>query len=224
MFIVMEGVDCSGKSTQTELLRDYLFHELQRKVLMTREPGGSYYGNLIKSILNDERHESYKLNPVTKLYLMLADRIEHIQKVITPGIAGGYDIISDRYTPSMWVYQRLEGVAGSFIDSAQAGTYTPVPDLTFVLHLSEEELTKRLRSRAKDRGNDELIEEKLAFLQLANEYYRLGKLSSWQHSGKHIAGQHYIDGDKPAVDIAEEIRGIVGKRIKEEILYRRFDT
>lgn len=103
LFIVLEGGDGVGKSTQVQLLRDYL--ECQGKeVRCTSEPGGTDLGRLVRELIV----ANYNIEPLTELFLVTAARIEHI-KAIREWLSKGFYVICDRFIESTYVYQNVIG-------------------------------------------------------------------------------------------------------------------
>lgn len=103
MFVAFEGIDGCGKSTQTKLLERRL-KELGKKVLLTREPGGTKVGEIIRNALfNNE------IDPLTEVFLFAADRCAHINSLVKPMLDDGYIVISDRHLLSSVVYQDCQG-------------------------------------------------------------------------------------------------------------------
>ena len=132
IFLTFEGIEGAGKSTQIELLAEYL-KDLDFKVVLTREPGGSALGEMLREILLDDRQKN--VVPMAELLLMAAARAQHIEEKIKPAIESGKWVLCDRFNDSSIVYQGggedylhvqqlLELAFGSF-----------VPDLTIVLDL-----------------------------------------------------------------------------------------
>ena len=101
MFITFEGIEGSGKSTLLERLCGYLSGR-SLSLLRTREPGGSEIGRALRGLLLDCRQD---VAPETELFLYLADRAQHVSRVIRPALARGDIVISDRYADSTIVYQ-----------------------------------------------------------------------------------------------------------------------
>lgn len=100
--IVFEGVEGAGKSTQVELLAESL-REGGRRVVVTREPGGSALGIEIRRLVMDVRDPSPA--PLTELLLYLADRAQHLAEVIVPALESGETVVCDRFSASTIVYQ-----------------------------------------------------------------------------------------------------------------------
>lgn len=141
-FISFEGIDGSGKSTQTLLLHDYLLSQ-KLDVLLTREIGGSAASELIRDIVINS-----DLEPMSELLLIMAARSEHIHKAILPALEAGKIVISDRFVDSSFAYQAALGIHQELIyrlhDQLFNGLY---PDITFFIDLNIEQANIRLNKR-----------------------------------------------------------------------------
>src|SRR4030043_67748 len=105
-FIVIEGLDGSGQSTQTGLLRDFLIKKGQ-EVILTKEPTrDSEAGKKIKEILD----EKIRIEPQKLQDLFAQDRKEHLEKLIVPALKEGKTVISDRYFFSTFAYGAADGL------------------------------------------------------------------------------------------------------------------
>ncbi len=102
MFITLEGIEGSGKTTQLEHIVDYLKGK-DCECIVTREPGGTRIGKKIRSILLDP--DSRELYPMAELLLYMADRSQHINEVVIPHLASGKLVLCDRYYDATLVYQ-----------------------------------------------------------------------------------------------------------------------
>ena len=100
-FITLEGGDGSGKTTQIELLSDYL-RGRGIDAYMTREPGGTRLGEALRDII---LHSSDPIDDKVELLLMFAARSQHITEVIKPRLASGQWVLSDRFTDATFAYQ-----------------------------------------------------------------------------------------------------------------------
>jgi dTMP kinase len=147
-FIVFEGGEGSGKSTQAERLAAALSSEA-REVVLTFEPGDTKLGTQVRDLL---LHVDVPVDARTELLLMLADRAEHVATVIRPALDRGAIVISDRYAPSTLAYQgaaRALGVA--IVDQLNAiATGGLEPDVVVVLDVSDEVAQRRVPN-ARDR-------------------------------------------------------------------------
>lgn len=99
-FIVFEGGEGSGKSTIIELVR---LHIPADQRLITREPGGSVFGEEIRLTLFSERGKDF--NPLTQFYLFSAARADHVRALILPSLNGGEHVICDRFAASTFAHQ-----------------------------------------------------------------------------------------------------------------------
>ncbi len=153
MFITLEGPEGAGKSTLATGLRDHLA-SLGKDVLLTREPGAGAVGKAIREILL----HGEELDAKAELFLFLADRSQHVAKIVRPHLAKGGVVICDRYGDSTVVYQGYG--RGLPIEDLKAwnafATGGLVPDLTFLLDLEAEIGIARLKS--KDRMDAQPIE------------------------------------------------------------------
>ena len=106
LFIVMEGPDGSGKTTQINLLKEYL-EEAGYECLITREPGGTVIGEEVRQLILNPEHK--EMSPVTEMLLYAASRAQLVHEVIGPALEEGKIVISDRFVDSSIVYQGIAG-------------------------------------------------------------------------------------------------------------------
>ncbi len=142
LFITFEGVEGSGKSTQARLL----YHRLQERgypVILTREPGGTRIGEMIRRILVDLQHT--EMEPTTEILLFLSARAQLVQELIRPYLGTGGIVVCDRYADSTYAYQGYG--LGRDLDELQAMTRIATgglqPDLTLLLDMPVEEGLER---------------------------------------------------------------------------------
>jgi len=147
-FITFEGIDGSGKTSQCELLVDYL-EEKTVSAKMVREPGGDAISESIRKLL---LHSDEKMSDRTEALLMVASRAQLTDKVILPLLIDGKWVIADRYADSTIAYQGGgRGLNPNELDQINNfGTYTLTPDLTFYLDLPVEIANNRM-SVSRDR-------------------------------------------------------------------------
>jgi dTMP kinase len=147
IFITFEGSEGCGKTTQIQLLTLAL-QEAGRKVLVTREPGGTPVGEQIRHVLQHSR-DSEAMVPEAELLLFAASRAQLVREVIEPALASGTDVISDRFLDSTTVYQgvarRLDAADVRRINHFAVGDCQP--DLTFILDLQATEARRRVFER-----------------------------------------------------------------------------
>ncbi len=153
MFITFEGPDGAGKSTQIRNLQA-LLESRGYDVLLTREPGDTPQGQVIRDLLLNPKYTG--ITPVTEAMLYAADRAQHVHDVIRPALEQGRAVICDRYVDSTMAYQ-LYGrqLPGELMNTlAEYATDGIMPDATVILTLDRAEAEKRFRSRASaDRGD-----------------------------------------------------------------------
>ena len=150
LFITFEGGDGSGKSTQVNLLKDYL-DNLNFETIKTREPGGTPSAEILRDLLTTGEVE--KWTPMSEALLMWASRYEHLIQVIEPALNSGKNVICDRFYDSTYAYQ---GVAHNLgIDKMEKLKKIVIgdiePDVTFVLDIDPKVGLKR----SLDRSNQE---------------------------------------------------------------------
>lgn len=158
-FISLEGIEGTGKSTQTRLLAEYL-QQRGRIVMRTAEPGGTAISMKIRELLLSL--DSREMDPITELLLYIAARVQHIREVIGPALTRGEIVISDRFSDSTLAYQGYgRGIDRTMIDALDAiATKGMRPDLTLLLDLDVETGLQRNREINK---HDRLELEDVAF-------------------------------------------------------------
>ena len=189
--MTFEGLDGSGTTTQTELLRRYL-EEAGRDVVATREPGGTELGERIRELVLGETETS----PWAEAALFAAARAQLVAEVIQPALERGADVVCDRYLDSSLAYQ---GIArGLGVDRVLALNIDAIrgvlPDVTFLLLLDPD--------AARDRSGppaDRIEREGEDFLRAVDKAYReLGSI----FAGRIVT----IDSSRPVDDVAKEVR------------------
>ncbi|KTD19483.1 dTMP kinase [Legionella israelensis] len=167
-FIAIEGLEGAGKSTAVELLVNRL-QQASIQVLITREPGGTAIGEILRSILKDPRYKE-TLNAKTELLLLYAARIQLINEVILPALKQGIWVITDRFELSTFAYQGGgRGLNKEFIKQLSAYCLEGFsPDLTLFLDISPEEGMARARQRGKA---DRIEQESMAFFHKIYDAY-----------------------------------------------------
>lgn len=168
MFISLEGVDGSGKSTQARLLVEALGPE----TVAIREPGGTDAAERIRALLADS---AVPLDPLAELLLFLAARADLTERVIRPALEAGRDVVSDRFSDSSVAYQgaaRGLGV-GEVIGLCDTATDGLWPDLTLLLQVDPE--TGLRRTAGDDRFESEGVELQRA---VAEAYEEIATIAS----------------------------------------------
>jgi len=181
-FIVLEGIDGCGKTTQINELYKWLptsgLINKNATLIRTREPGGSCLGREIRDmILYKNRSDSPSL--LTELLLYSADRAEHISKIILPALQNGHWIISDRFSGSTLAYQGYgREISIDIIKKLEDIVCKNIkPDLTFFLEISPEESILRRKNKVADRIESEGLE----FLKKVNHGFKvIAKENEWE--------------------------------------------
>ena len=167
IWITLEGGDGSGKTTQSNLLAQWMTDE-GRTVVRTREPGGSEVGQLIRDIVLHHRGD---IAPRAEALLYAADRAHHVATVVRPALARGEVVLQDRYLDSSVAYQGagrvLDGdeIRGLSLWAAEGA----LPDLTVLLDLDPE--SARVRLDSADKPFDRLEAEKNEFHARVRDAY-----------------------------------------------------
>ena len=138
LFVTLEGIDRSGKSTQAALLADALGDE----AVVVREPGGTTAGERIRDILKDP---DVTLTPEGEALLFAAARAELVRQVISPALAEGKVVVCDRFLDSSLAYQgEARGLGVELVEAINAPAVDGlVPDLTLLLVVSPDAIAER---------------------------------------------------------------------------------
>jgi dTMP kinase len=196
MFISLEGIDGSGKTTQAKLLAKALGDQ----VVLVREPGGTETGERIRGILKDP---SLELDPLAELLLFCAARAELVAQVVSPAREQGRDVVCDRFSDSSVAYQGVARGLGvdrveEICDLATGGVW---PDLTILLRIDPDAAAVRIGRRRADRFEGEGIELQRLVAEGYDEVAR-----------RHPERVRVVDagGDRESVHAAvlAEVRGV----------------
>ncbi|MGN0025021.1 MAG: dTMP kinase [Candidatus Avelusimicrobium sp.] len=164
-FIVLEGPDRCGKSTQAKMLVNHLI-ALGKEVVLTREPGGTPTAEKIRQIVLEP---GLDIRPMAELFLYEASRAQHTQEKILPALNEGKIVICERYTMSTCAYQGYgRGIDLNVINTLnQIAALETKPDLTLVFLMSDKYFTERGEYLFSDR----LEQENVAFRQKMRSGY-----------------------------------------------------
>jgi dTMP kinase len=198
LFVSLEGVDGSGKSTQARLLADALGPE----TLLIREPGGTDAAERVRDLLADPALE---LDPLAELLLFCAARADLTARVIRPALEAGRNIVSDRFADSSVAYQgaaRGLGV-GEVISLSDAATEGLWPDLTVLLRVDPE--VGLGRAAGEDRFESEGLELQRA---VAAAYEEIAKIASDR--------MVVVDGSGEVQEVHDRVMAVVSGRIEGE--------
>lgn len=155
-FITFEGGDGAGKTTQINLLKDFL-ESKGRKVILSREPGGTVLGERLRRLLLDR--DLVEPTAEAELLMMAAARAQHVKLVLQPAIDAGRVVLCDRYSDATWAYQHFgrnlpERMVAAACDMAEQGLR---PDLTVLLDVPEQVANHRMASRGEEPTRFEVL-------------------------------------------------------------------
>jgi dTMP kinase len=202
LFISLEGIDGSGKSTQAKGLAAWLQGQ-GRDPVLTREPGGAPGAEAIRRLLVEGDPDRW--SPETEILLFTAARRDHLERTIRPALDTGRDVITDRFADSTRVYQgATRGDLRGLVDDIHARVIGIEPDLTLILDIDPE--IALARGLARRSGEDRFEDFGLGFQKKLHEGFRaLAK----EAPGRCIL----IDANRSAEAIAADIAAAVAKRL-----------
>lgn len=196
LYIALEGLEGCGKSTHTKRLGEHL------GAVITREPGGTRIGALLRAILSDP--ESTDMAPRTEALLMAADRAQHMAEIVSPALAKGQHVVSDRSIYSTLAYQgygRRLGTSELEMISKWA-LADRLPDVVVFIDVPTDVLNARLAKRNLDRFEREGAE---FFARVNDGFAALRKADPHRWI--------VIDGTQPKDDVEMAIRGAITDRL-----------
>ena len=181
-FIVFEGIDGCGKTTQIDKISKWLpesgLMKKNSKLIKTKEPGGSLLGEKLRNLILDN-NKNNKPSSLAELLLYSADRAEHVSKIISPALENNDWVLSDRFSDSTLAYQGYgRNINLEIIKNIESIVCQgKCPDLTIFLEISAEESV----FRRKDLIPDRMESEGIKFLQKVNEGFKLiAKEKNWK--------------------------------------------
>ncbi|MCX7905844.1 MAG: dTMP kinase [Elusimicrobiales bacterium] len=200
VFIVFEGADKTGKTTQAELLKRYL-EKKGIKVILTREPGGTQVSEKIREIVLDPQNV---MSPLCELFLYEAARADHVENLIKPAIEKGYVVISDRFTLASIVYQGYGRRLGEKLVKKLNRVVTKGLniDIVFGFDINEDEYFRRSRKFLKDR------------IEKEDKNFMRNIIFTYKKLFKKIKGIKIIDSSKSIDEIHQFIVNEVEKKLK----------
>jgi dTMP kinase len=202
-FLVVDGPDGAGKSTQTALLADAL-GETGLSVRQVRDPGGTAIGDRIREILLDPSCDEMAVR--TELMLYMASRAQLVAEIVRPALQAGECVLSDRYISSTIAYQ---GAGGADVDEVRTVGDIAVgslwPDLTIILDLpSDEGLT-----RAAKRSDPDRMEAK------AREFHRRVRELFLAQAKQDPARCVVVDASGPPTDVHQRVVETIRRFVKK---------
>jgi dTMP kinase len=207
-FLVLEGIDGCGKTTQIEQLRQWLprsgLMPAGAQLVVTREPGGTELGQALRTLLLHPPGEAAPCS-TAELLLYAADRAQHVQQRILPALEAGHWVLSDRFSGSTAAYQGYgRGLSLELIEQLSAIACRGLqPDLTLLLELPLQESLRRRGHRAADR----IEASGEAFLaRVCAGFHALSVQSGWQR----------VDATQPVQEVTAVLQAAIGARCRAD--------
>jgi dTMP kinase len=191
LFIVIEGIDGTGKSTQARKLGEW-FQSLGREVVLSREPTDGPWGTKLRQSANA------RLSPENELQYFLNDRRQHVEELITPSLAEGKVVILDRYYFSTMAYQGAIGFDPQEIRRKNE-MFAPVPDLLLIFDLDLDSALARIGARG----------------DIANEFEKRENLERCREIFLSLKDENFvrvIDSSGSVDDVARRVQEAVQQR------------
>ncbi|MBI3954926.1 dTMP kinase [Candidatus Gottesmanbacteria bacterium] len=201
-FISFEGVEGSGKSTQVGLLASRL-REAGKNIVVTREPGGTRIGELIREITHSK--DNVDLTAVAETYLMSASRAQHVREIIKPALQIGKIVICDRFIDSSLAYQGYGRELGEEVIEQlnKLALDSIMPDLTILL-----DVIPKIGFARRNQT------DKIDRLDLQKEDFYNRVYTGYQRIAKKFKGRFYIvDSINPISEVAD----IIWEKVKTSI-------
>jgi len=201
-FITFEGTEGSGKSTQIEVLARHLIRH-GHKVVTTREPGGTAFGEQIRRVLLSVKNR--RLDPRAELFLYLASRTQHLEEVILPALKKGKIVLCDRFSDATVAYQGFGRqldmkVVRTAVGYAAKGLS---PDLTLLLDLD----VRLGLARVKDRGRSNRLDRE------QREFHQRVRLGYRRLARSEPGRIKIVEASRSPQDVAREIKKIVDRSL-----------
>ncbi len=212
MLISFEGLDCSGKTTQAQLLVQRLEQALEGcSVIFLREPGGTELSERIREILLDTKNN--QMSQVAEVFLFSAARAQLVTEVIKPALQTGNVVVCDRFFDSTTAYQGwgrgidLEGIKKlNFL--ATSGI---TPSLTFYLDIDQIEVERRKNLARPSEGDDTPTEDRMESAGM--EFYRRVREGYLDLSRTEAQRFVVLDGKESIGQLSEKIWNIVRRKL-----------
>jgi dTMP kinase len=209
MFIVIEGIDGCGKTTQARLLHDWLIEEGQ-DVFLTAEPTNSIIGKCLKAILSS----GVQVDPHALALLFTSDRYEHIKKEIEPALRDKKIVITERYYHSTVAYQSAQGVDRNWLLDINSFAIENKPDLTFLLDISPEAAIPKIQE--KDMGFREIIDKLDKEIETARKFFQNNRKALYGKLQQKQAIERIRESERRLEELEKKREMEVEKYIKFE--------
>jgi len=203
-FIVLEGIDGTGKSTHARKLGEYLEGK-GYEVSLTAEPTSGVIGQLIRMVLGGK----IEMDPYALALLFTADRMDHNTKLIKPALDAGKIVICERYFYSTLAYQSAQGLSLQWLRDINSNAIEP--DLAILMDLKPEEAFRRLKH---DREIFEELEfQKRVYLTLLGFAY--GRVKGVKFSSKERSLWKIVDVTEEEDKVQEKLREVVNSKLSQ---------
>ena len=210
-FISLEGGEGAGKSTQIVAMKNYI-ESKGKKVLLTREPGGSRGGEELRELLVSG--DANRWDPISETLIIYAARREHWVKKIKPALENGLWVITDRFSDSTIVYQGYgKGVNQTLIRNLHLLTLGDVyPDLTLILDITAKIGLKRSLSRDQETNT-----ENTRFENMKLSFHNKVRNGFKEIATKYPNRVHSLNAEKPIEEVTKDINDILSKAFNTEL-------
>ncbi len=202
--VSFEGIEGCGKSTQIGMLAEYLISQ-GLTVTVTREPGATRLGLELRKLLLDPVHDP---DALTELLLYLADRREHVRRIIGPALQRGEIVLVDRYIDSTWAYQGYAGrdpeLGTGLVEELNRRVVGECrPQLTFVLDCPARLGLERARRRNRETGEAGIADR---FEQRRMAFHERVRQAFLELARREPGRFRVVDAERPATEIFHDIR------------------
>lgn len=198
LFIVIEGGEGSGKTTNIEFVREY-FVQHQLNFIQTREPGGTPFAESIRQLTLEPRAE--KVSGMAEMLLMFAARAQHLEQKILPALAEGQWVLCDRFTDATYAYQGCGRELGpdnvELLENLVQGSLRP--DCVIILDVPSEVGMARAAARGE---LDRMEQEQQSFYTRVRDAYLA-------RAAKHPDNYAVIDASKPLADVQVQLKRVL---------------
>ena len=200
-FITFEGTEGVGKSTQIQLLKEYL-QTINIDAIVTHEPGGTNVGERIREILLDQN--TTHINHMSELLLMFAARAQHLEEIIRPALQKNIWVLCDRFTDASYAYQGGgRGVPLLQIQEIETLVQGSLrPNLTILLTCNIKTSMKRIAKR----GDEDRFEKE------QDEFFARVQQTYLQLANKHPQRYGLVDADQSVDEVASAVQKILKDR------------
>ena len=206
MFITVEGSEGAGKSTNLEFIQERL-QAAGKKLVMTREPGGTELGEAIRELLLGHKHDG--MSDDCELLLMFAARAEHLNRVIKPALEKGNWVVCDRFTDATYAYQGGgRGISMQRIEALENWVQGELrPDLTLFLDIPVDVGLRRAGDRS---APDRFERQQIDFFERVRSCYL-------ERARSDVARYRIIDAGQSLEDVQRDIAKVLAEVLDQKV-------